>query len=311
MLAKTKDGEIPDIMRPGGTTALQPPLIFMKNGPQYDSIRSGILNLPGDPAPNNIVPNVLPRYRIVDGDPLADPYAFSVLGPNSTWPSMSKFLDGARPSYDDVWCQRDQFKARLAETYLLAAEVKIRQGDYQGALDYINPVRRRAQYKAGEDRSVQKHGGQAYTASVTTANEWNARPSSFSPVNTYYLSNNIPATTAATDLEVVSYTTLPAADEAIIRTLGYTSDYDRMLCFLLNERSRELMGEMHRWEDLARTKTLIKRAYAYNQDVVKANNLQEYHYLRPIPQTFLDQVWAEGAPLTPDQKKAMQNPGYN
>lgn len=37
--------------------------------------------------------------------------------------------------------------ARLGETYLIAAEVLIRQGEYQQALEYINDLRARAAYK--------------------------------------------------------------------------------------------------------------------------------------------------------------------
>ena len=52
---------------------------------------------------------------------------------------------------------------------------------------------------------------------------------------------------------------LPAPDEYIIGVLGLSSTYDRMLCLILDERSRELMGEYHRWEDLSRTTTLVSR----------------------------------------------------
>jgi glutaredoxin-related protein len=102
--------------------------------------------------------------------------------------------------------------------------------------------------------------------------------------------------------------TLPAQDEGIITRLGYTTAYDRAMCFLLNERSRELAGEYLRWQDLSRTKTLVKRAQVFNVDA--SPNIKDYHNLRPIPQTFIDGIQKGGVNLTPTEKQAMQNPGY-
>ena len=127
--------------------------------------------------------------------------------------------------------------------------------------------------------------------------------------NSYYESNNIDRNIkSATDLKITDIHNLPAEDEAIISKLGYSTDYVRMLCLLLNERSRELCGEFHRWQDLSRTLTLVERAKEFNPDA--APNIQERHNLRPIPQTYLDAIQKDGHALTPEEKKAEQNPGY-
>ena len=80
-----------------------------------------------------------------------------------------------------------------------------------------------------------------------------------------------------------------------------------MLCFVLNERSRELCGEFKRWEDLARTQTLVKRVQVFNLE--GGPNIKAYHALRPIPQPFLEGITANGLALTATQRQAMQNPG--
>ncbi|MDR2533188.1 MAG: RagB/SusD family nutrient uptake outer membrane protein [Tannerellaceae bacterium] len=72
--------------------------------------------------------------------------------------------------------------------------------------------------------------------------------------------------------------------------------------FILDERCRELFGEMNRWEDLARTETLYDRVRKYNPDA--AANIKEYHKLRPIPQNHIDRLSPK-----PNDSEA-QNPGY-
>jgi hypothetical protein len=56
--------------------------------------------------------------------------------------------------------------------------------------------------------------------------------------------------------------------------------------FILDERGRELLGEMDRWFDLVRTGTLVERVKKHNPD--GAANVQPFHMLRPIPNDQID-----------------------
>jgi hypothetical protein len=278
-----------------------------------------VINQPGDTRfPSYKVLNTVPYART--GRTIANVYvaypngatADGALFADVRFPSLSKFFDGSRlAGFNDVRGLRDITLARSAETYLIAAEAKIRlaatgTGTYADALPYINAVRTRAQYQNGENRTTYYDGGGASNATLQAG-----LPMSFMPENSYCESNNLNLLTppsTATSLTVSGIAPLPAQDEYIITRLGYSAPYDRMLCFLLNERSRELCGEYKRWEDLSRTKTLVARAVAFNPDA--APNIKDYHSLRPIPQTFLDGLQSGGVPLTGTQKQAMQNPGY-
>ncbi|HEX6847569.1 MAG TPA: RagB/SusD family nutrient uptake outer membrane protein [Chitinophagaceae bacterium] len=276
-----------------------------------------VINQPGD---TRFSANLLNNSVIYSGTGKTIPHVYVAyragqttdIGWNDTrrFPSLSKFMDGSRVAgFNDVRGLRDITLARSAETYLIAAEAKIRlaklgTGSYADALPYINPVRLRAQYINGENRSVYYDGGAAPSSAPQPG-----IPPSFFPENSYYESNNISVTTAPSNsLAITSIAALPAGDQYVITTLGYTSDYDRMLCLLLNERARELAGEYLRWQDLSRTKTLVARAKAFNPDA--APNIQDRHLLRPIPQTFLDAIYKNGVPLSAAEKQAMQNPGY-
>lgn len=261
---------------------------------------------------NNNDPNILYSVTKKTIPSVYVAYAKDGLGleANPRFPSLSKHFESARTAINDNRGMRDEILARSAETYLMAAEAKIRlaklsAGSYADALTYINAVRNRATYKDGENRSFYTDGAASYTTSTFVQA---ATMNSFMTENSYYESNNIPVVTSATDLTIAATSALPAEDEAVVTKLGYASEYDRMLCLILNERTRELCGEWLRWEDLSRTKTLIPRVKAYNKEA-KAN-IKDFHLLRPIPQTFLDGIYKAGQPLTADEKKAMQNPGY-
>ena len=72
------------------------------------------------------------------------------------------------------------------------------------------------------------------------------------------------------------------------------------LDFILDERSRELCGEIVRWWDLVRTGKLLERVKLHNKEA--AANILPKHVLRPIPQAQIDAT-TTGDPYP-------QNPGW-
>lgn len=224
----------------------------------------------------------------------------------SRFVALSKFADGSRISVASQFGQRDGILARLGETYLIAAEAYGRLQQFDKAIEYINKVRDRAAYKTGEDRSVHVDGGVAYKNNAAA----NTAPFvSYSDKNTYYESNNMDVTTASSleSMHLNSINDILNATTQFYSEVGAATNEAKFVHFILNERSRELMGELMRWEDLSRTKTLVSRAMAFNNEA-KPN--AEKHNLRPIPQSFLDAIQKSGRPLTTEEKQSMQNPGW-
>jgi len=150
---------------------------------------------------------------------------------DNMFPSLNKFNDPFRSSINETRGSRDFFVARLAETYLIAAEALMRDGRAAEGLPYINAVRRRAAIPGHE-----------------------------------------------TEMEL---------------TVGQLT-----LDEILNERARELTGEMQRWFDLVRTHSLVSRVMRYNPD--GKVNIKAFHVLRPIPQIQIDRT----------SNPYPQNPGY-
>ena len=237
--------------------------------------------------------------------------------------ALSKFRDGYRVSIASQFGTRDAIIARSADDVLMVAEAYIRKGEanYDKAIEWMNKLRERAGYKTGEDRSKNVDGGQAYKNNPYCSGKGGGHSSEgaiYWEENTYYESNNIEQeTTASTKttmkLNSVSDVYNSTVDVPIYNELGCTSNADKMMCFLLNERTRELCGELQRWEDLARTKTLDARWHKFNDGASRGLGefKSEKHYYRPIPQAFLDGITnSNGSALSNEEKKAMQNPGY-
>ena len=160
-------------------------------------------------------------------------------------PAVRKFDDPTSVFSGSGSSTRDIFIARLAETYLIAAEAHYKAGNIGEALNRLNEVRRRA-------------GAEEVTAEVLGGDFLSANP-----------------------------------------------DENTGIHFILDERARELVGEYHRWFDLARTETLVERTVLYNyriqpEDFVGPDG--QLKLLRPIPASAI--ALNEG--LGPED----QNPGY-
>lgn len=225
---------------------------------------------------------------------------------------INKTDDGSRFA-EKGDAHRDVTMARLAETYLVRAECYVRLNQYGNAMNDINEVRRRAEWKAGENRSYYTDGGMAFeNNNLNTGTAAENYINSNLNMNTYYLSNpDVDVTTDPSNLELSSFpSNLPPEDEKILTKVGASSNYERALHFILNERTRELLGEWQRWETLSRTGTLVKRARAFNPEAATAIT-ENKHELRPIPQSFIDGLLNEdGSNLSPADKAIWQNPGY-
>jgi hypothetical protein len=119
----------------------------------------------------------------------------------------------------------------------------------------------------------------------------------------FYLNN---PTQAATYINVVRTRAAAAGRTAQMQITPAQVNID----FILDERTRELAGEMMRWYDLKRTGKLIERVKAFSPAFTRlasgvygsnaAINIQPKHLVRPIPQTEVDRT----------SGKITQNEGY-
>lgn len=303
-------------------------LLNKKNDTRYHKNEFGRAETPHsfiNPETGKWVPNVVPIYA--DGQYVMNQYGSSAANRSNMYCAINKTEDGSRTAEKGDG-NRDVTMARVGETYLVKAECQVRNGDNDGALVTINQLRKRAEWKAGEDREYYVDGSIAFksnsTASASCAKgnkdangtkltNQQAFEYSFIQKNTYVLSTGVerPADGkwGTSNLQISSWDNLPIEDQNILSDLGLNSNtLEGKINFILNERTRELLGEWNRWDELSRTNTLYKRAKLFNPEVLY---IQEYHNLRPIPQTFLDGLTNDnGEPLSDAEKKELQNPGY-
>ena len=289
------------VIADNGITAEQVPdlgdegIIFILNkkddhrfdGEPYGTFgRAGVAHSFVNPRTGKWVPNAFPAF--LKGEYVM--YNYGVSGNTATsnvFCGINKTADGSRTA-EKGDAHRDVIMARTGETYLVKAEAQVRLGKYQDAINTINVLRARGQWKKDENRGYYTDGSMAFLKadggdkdnSTATAhsvkknkdrngkvlNNTEAYYASMTHTNTYYLSTGIEPTTDASDLQIKSYTQLPAEDEAVLTALGCSGDYDRMLNFIFNERTRELLGEWNRWDELSRAGLLVKRAKAFNPE---------------------------------------------
>ena len=279
-----------------------------------------------NPETGKWVPNVAPVYA--EGQYVMNTYGTSAANRSNMFCGINKTADGSRTG-EKGDAHRDVTMARVGETYLVKAECQVRNGDDAGALATINLLRKRAEWKAGEDREDYVDGTIAFTSNSTASGNCakgnkdangakltnqQAFEYSFIQKNSYVLSTGVERPVEseswnASSLQISSWNNLPAEDQAVLNGMGLSvNTLEGKVNFILNERTRELLGEWNRWDELSRTKTLYKRAKLFNPETLY---IQEHHNLRPIPQSFLDGLTNDnGEPLTDQEKKDMQNPGY-
>jgi hypothetical protein len=218
---------------------------------------------------------------------------------------------------------------RLAETYLIRAEVQGRQGNYAGAIADMNVLRKRAAYHVGETRS---------DALV------NIEPAVITGRLVIPAAEKVFPYTVKTDsypmitIDGTEWQTGSAKAKKENYPPTAISEMDRFVHFVYNERARELIFELTNMEDLHNAGILYERVY-YRDNMgapaastgtadfpfptddistgtvgargVGKGQLQKYHTFKAWPLSFIELLTDEkGNAMSADAKAAYQNTGY-
>jgi hypothetical protein len=218
---------------------------------------------------------------------------------------------------------------RLAETYLIRAEVYGRQGNFTAAIADLNVIRKRAAYHAGEKRNE-----------VLCTLE----PAVITGRLSIPAAEKVAPYTVATDAysKIMIDGTEWQGGTAKAKMENYpptaASDLNRFIHFIYNERARELIFEETTWEDLHNAGLLYDRVYyrdmlgapatstgttdfPFPKDDISTGTVgargvgkglfQKFNTFKAWPQSYLELLTDKNAkPITADVKAAYQNPGY-
>jgi len=184
---------------------------------------------------------------------------------NVRWPTIKKFDDTRRTRLNDK-SARPVVLMRFSEVYLINAEANYMLGNTAAAAASLNVLRRRAAYRNPADGArIPAHAFRVTVANMAAANAANVAANELSGAELAQLAvpYNKTAGTALNGLDLI-----------------------------LDEYSRELYGDPRRWEDLVRTRYLVRRVKMYKAATAPSSitNIQEYHMRRPIPQSLINSV---------------------
>jgi len=181
---------------------------------------------------------------------------------NAISPTVKKFDELLRTNMND-FSGRPIILMRFSEVYLMNAEANYMAGNTTAAATSLNVLRTRAAFRVPADGN-QIPAGQFR---VTAANQ------------------------AALNAANVVANQLTPAEVALLAVPNNTGTITPDICgmdVILDEYTRENMGEARRWYDLVRTQQLVRRVKLYNPNA--RNNVQAYHMRRAIPQSQIDAV---------------------